>query len=253
MDSIIGVMKKVAEQEAAKIYTTELGIVTAIFPHSSAVDKDNYQCSVNLKNRQQPDGKDFELRKVPVATQHMGLANIPNVGDLVLISFIGGNINAPVIIGRLYNDEDQPPENNEGEFLLQHNLENGSSLKIDSEGVLTVSSQNEASTITVKDGEITIATNQEQVTIKIEDGGITLDTANNPVTIKSMGEITIGDGATSQVKVGGRVLANAVGDGDTILFTQHTHVGNLGAPCPVMIPTEKLDSIQAKTRNTQVG
>ena len=28
-------------------------------------------------------------------TPHIGLANIPNVGDLVLVTFIAGNINAP--------------------------------------------------------------------------------------------------------------------------------------------------------------
>lgn len=50
MDSVVGVMKKVAEQEARKIYKIELGIVTAVFSHSSKSDKDNYQCSIKLKN-----------------------------------------------------------------------------------------------------------------------------------------------------------------------------------------------------------
>ncbi|MEZ4958225.1 MAG: phage baseplate assembly protein V [Saprospiraceae bacterium] len=253
MDSVISIMQKVAEQEVGRIYTTELGVVTAVFPHASDGDKDNYQCSLKLKNKKQPDGKDFELRKVPVATQHIGLANIPNVGDLVLVTFVGGDINAPIIIGRLYNDEDKPPANKEKEFLLQHGLKNGGSLKMDKDGVVTIASQKEKSTVTVKDGDITIATANDQVTIKIEDGGITIDTASKPVTIKSMGEIKIGDAATSQIKVGGRMLANAVGDNDDIILSTHTHLGNLGAPCPILIPTEKLNSIQAKGRNTQVG
>ena len=113
MDSIVSVMKKVAEKEVQKIYTTELGIVTSVFPHASESDKDNYECSIQLKNKKQPDGSDFELRKVPLLTQHLGLVNIPKVGDLVLVTFIGGNLNAPVIIGRLYNDEDRPPINQE--------------------------------------------------------------------------------------------------------------------------------------------
>ena len=32
--------------------------------------------------------------------------------------FVGGDINAPVIVGRLYNDEDRPPENEDGEAVL---------------------------------------------------------------------------------------------------------------------------------------
>lgn len=283
MDSIVGVMKKVAEQEVRKIYTTELGVVTAVFPHAAQDDKDNYQCSIKLKYKKQPDGSDFELRKVPVATPHLGLANIPNVGDLVLVTFIGGNINAPVIIGRLHNDQDQPPINNEKEFLLQHNLKEGGSLKIDAEGVVTLTSKDKKSTVTVKDEQI-IAANEKcsvsleggDMTLKnekcaialqggnitidngmckitVEGGGITIDAASNNVTVKSMGSIKIGDAATSSIQVGGRVPANAVADNDDIILSMHTHIGNLGAPCPVMVPTEKINSIQAKARNTKVG
>jgi len=282
-DSIVGVMKKVAEQEVRKIYTTELGIVTAVFPHASDSDKDNYQCSVKLKHKKLPDGKDFELRKVPVATTHLGLVNIPNVGDLVLLTFIGGNLNAPIIIGRLYNDEDQPPVNQEKEILLQHNLKEGGSLKIDAEGVVTVTSKNQKTMITVNDdkistandkcsmtvegGDITLKNEQCQISlsggnltidngtckIQIQGGGITLDAASSNITVKSMGSVKIGDGTTAAVQVGGRVPANAVGDNDNIILSTHTHVGNLGAPCPIMVPTEQLNSIQAKARNTKVG
>lgn len=253
MDTIIGIMKKVAEQEAERIYTTELGVVTAVFPHASQGDKDNYQCSVKLKYRKQPDGSDFELRKVPVMTPHIGMANIPNVGDLVVLSFAGGNINAPIIMGRLYNDEDRPPENKEKEFVLRHSLKDGSTLKMDDQGVLTLSSPKDKTTLELKDGAVTISTANAQVTVKIEDGGLTIDTGSKPVTVKSMGEIKIGDAATSKIVVGGRTLANAVGDNDDIILSMHTHLGNLGAPCPILVPTEKINSIQAKARNTQVG
>jgi phage baseplate assembly protein gpV len=283
MDSIVGVMKKVAEQEARKIYTTELGIVTAVFPHASDSDKDNYQCSITLKNAKQPDGKDFELRKVPVATPHMGMVNIPNVGDLVLVTFLGGDLNAPVIIGRLYNDPDQPPVNKENELLIQHSLQEGGSLKIDEAGVITLTSKDEKNIVTVKDGELsavndkstvevkdgditlkneqcTIALSGGNVTIdngtckiKVEGGGVTIDAASNSITVKSMGSIKIGDATTSGVQVGGRMPGNAVADNDDIILSSHTHVGNLGAPCPVMVPLEKINSIQAKARNTKVG
>jgi hypothetical protein len=55
------------------------------------------------------------------------------------------------------------------------------------------------------------------------------------------------------VEVGGRASAKAIGDNDDIILSSHTHVGNLGAPCPIMIPIEKINSIQAKLRNTKVG
>ncbi|NEZ62073.1 hypothetical protein D0962_04670 [Leptolyngbyaceae cyanobacterium CCMR0082] len=283
MDSIVGVMKKVAAHEARKIYTTELGIVTAIFPHKSDSDKENYQCSIKLKNKKQPDGQDFELRQVPVTTPHLGLVNIPNVGDMVLVTFIGGNINAPVIIGRLYNDPDQPPVNKEKEFLLQHGLKEGGSLKIDTEGVVTLTSKDEKNVVTVKDSELSAVNEKSEVSVKddnitiknqqctitlsggnvsidngtcklnIEGGGITLDAASSSVTVKSMGSIKVGDATTGSVQLGGRMPGNAVADNDDIILSMHQHVGNLGAPCPIMVPTEKINSIQAKARNTKVG
>lgn len=283
MESIVGVMKKVAEHEARRIYTTELGEVTAVFPHASDSDKHNYQCSVKLKNKKLPDGKEFELRQVPLATQHLGLVNIPNVGDLALVSFIGGNLNAPVIIGRLHNDQDAPPVNKEKEVLLQHNLKEGGSLKIDEKGAVIVTSKNEQNILTVADeditlvnekcnltiksGDITIANDRCTIAIKggsitidngtckiaVEGGGITLDAASSNVTVKSMGSITIGDAATASIQIGGRMPGNPVADNDTLIMSSHTHVGNLGAPCPIMVPTETVNSIQAKARNTKVG
>src|SRR6476469_2565259 len=103
MNTIIEVIRRVAEAEVKKMHFMELGVVTSVFPHSTQSDKDNYECNIRLKD------KDVELRKVPVATQHVGLSNILHVNDLVLVSFINCDINSPVIVGRLYNDEDRPP------------------------------------------------------------------------------------------------------------------------------------------------
>jgi uncharacterized protein involved in type VI secretion and phage assembly len=217
--------------------------------------------------------------------------NIPKVGDLVLVTFVGGNLNAPIIIGRLYNDEDRPPINQEQEFLLQHNLAEGGSLKIDAEGVITLTSKNEENVITVKDEEITAAREKASVTVKDEEivtatdkasitvkGGdvtlkneqcqvvlsgsnITIDNGSCKITIAG-GGITLDAGSsgvevTSQglIQIGAREknLANAVADNDDIILSTHTHLGNLGAPCAIMVPTDKINSIQAKARKTKVG
>lgn len=109
--SIVETIRVVAQRELKKVHMPALGVVTSIFPHSNASDKDNYECNVRLKNT------DLELRKVPIATQCIGLAGIPRVGDLVVIVFVNGDINAPIITGRLYNDEDRPPLNKAEEVV----------------------------------------------------------------------------------------------------------------------------------------
>lgn len=203
--SIVGIMKKVAEQETHKIYTTELGIVTSVFPHAADSDKDNYQCSVTLKNKKQSDGSDFELRKVPVATQHIGMANIPNVGDLVAIGFINGSINAPIILGRLYNDEDVPPKNDVGQMVLT-NLESititmnaGTKIEIDADGNVVVEA---AGDVTINNGTKGAARKDDQVEVTIPSGTfLTAAQAGvpNAAPVKVQGKIT---SASGTVKIG---------------------------------------------------
>ncbi len=108
---IVEAMKGIAHEELKRLRMPELGVVTNIYPHSDQNDKDNYQCDVRLKNL------DVELRRVQITTQVIGLAGIPRVGDLVLLVFVGGDFNQPIIVGRLYNDEDRPPVNDAEEIV----------------------------------------------------------------------------------------------------------------------------------------
>ncbi len=215
-DSIVAIMKKVAEHEARKLSTLELGVVTSVFPHASDSDKDNYQCSVRLKHRKQPDGSDFELRKVPVATSHIGLANIPNVGDLVVLGFLNGDINAPIILGRLYNDEDVPPKNDVGQMVLEGvetvtlTTKKGTKIEIDKDGNVIIEAKGD---VTITGGEVTIndgskgaARQDDMVEVTIPPGSFIVAVAGsatgtpNPAPVKVQGKITSSSGS---VKTGG--------------------------------------------------
>lgn len=162
MDEVISVIQKVARKEASKIYTTFLGEVTAIFPHEAEGDNDNYQCSVKLKNKKQDDGSDFELRQVPISTGHIGLVNIPNIGDMVLVSFIDGNVHAPVIIGRLYNEQQRPPVNEVGQVVLENTdsiciaTKAGAMIEIDKDGNIKIESAGKLSINKESQGEIEV-------------------------------------------------------------------------------------------------
>ena len=175
VESIVGIMKKVAVNEVQRIQTTEIGVVTAQFPHGDDGDKDNYQCSVKLKNKKLPDGSDFELRQVPVATPFLGWAAIPDVGSLVLVSFIGGDINAPVITGCLYNDEDRAVVNKKKEILLQHTIKDGPSIKLDDQGKIILTSKNKKNVLTVDDDKISVVADQFSLEIDTSSGKLKID------------------------------------------------------------------------------
>lgn len=208
VDNIVSIMQQVAAREAERIYTTELGVVTAIFPHSSDGDNNNYQCSVKLKNRRAAGGDDFELRKVPVATGHIGLANIPNVDDLVLVQFIGGDINAPVITGRLYNDEDKPPVSDKNQVVMDRVesikiiMDGGTTIEIDKDGNVKIEAKGD---VVLNDGSQGAARKDDSVEVTIPSGSFIIAVGGagtgtpNPNPVKVQGKIT---SASSTVKIG---------------------------------------------------
>lgn len=105
-------IRRIVQEELGQVRTAELAVVEEQHPHASEGDHDNYGCTVRLRD------SGIVLRQVPVATQRIGAVSIPAVGELVLVQFLGGRIGAPVITGRLYNDEDRPPPNDDGQAIL---------------------------------------------------------------------------------------------------------------------------------------
>lgn len=158
--SIIGTIQKIAAREIRKVHLMELGVVTSVFPHSEDSDNENYECNVKLKDR-----GDMELRKVPVLSQHIGLSNIPHVNDLVLVSFINGDINAPIIIGRLYNDEDRPPVSKQEEIIYKPPYQKNAELKR-----INITLPEDTVKIDIHDNKIEVQTGKAK--ISMEDTGI---------------------------------------------------------------------------------
>ncbi len=176
MSEVVETIRKVAQHEVRKMHVAELGTVTSIFPHSDDNDKDNHACNVQLKN------KELELRQVPVATQGIGLVNIPQVGDLVLVSFVNGDLKSPIIIGRLYNDKDRPPTSKAGEFVFKPPYSKDTDLKrfhLEFQGV----------TFTIKDDSLEAVLGKTKVNIKA-DGDVTIE-SNAKIELKAQGDLNL--------------------------------------------------------------
>jgi uncharacterized protein involved in type VI secretion and phage assembly len=176
---MVETIREIAAAEVRRLHITELGSVTSVFPHSDDSDNENYECNVQLKNRA------VELRKVPVATQHIGLANIPHVGDLVAVTFVGGDINAPIIIGRLYNDSDRPPQNKMEQIVYKPDYDEDQNLErfhIEFPSGMTVIATDEK--ITINAGQTSVAINKDG-DVQIQSGGKVQVSAQNDLTIQS--------------------------------------------------------------------
>ncbi len=201
MLTLFETIQRIVQEELGRIRTAEIAIVQE--QHA----QDDYACTVQLRN------SGILLKQVPVATPRIGGVSIPAVGDMVLVQFIGGDINAPVITNSLYNDEDKPPTNDDGQAILHLPLGAGDSdavhielhsgdereiiLKLGDALSLTLHDDDPVVKLDVDGGKATLTINR--------DGGVKLESQGD-ISIKGGGDITIE--AQSQLNLKGSSAVN---------------------------------------------
>lgn len=195
--TLFDTIRRIVKEEVSILRTTELAVVEEQHPHADDSDKDNYACTVALRD------SGIVLKQVPVATQRIGTASIPAVGELVLVQFIGGDINAPVITGRLYNDEDRPPVNDDKQGIMHLPLDAGDSDAVHAE---LHSGDSRELILKLGDGlELNLKDDDPVVEIKV-DGG------KGSVAIARDGAITIESQADINMKGSGSINIEASGE-----------------------------------------
>ena len=197
MSSIVETIQKIIQHELHGMRFAELGVVEAVLPHSAAGDNDNYGCNVRLKNT------GLLLKRVPVATGHVGSVAIPNVGDLVLLSFVRGDINQAIVTGRLYTDDDRPPINNPNEIIthLPLHADDNHAIRTAIRNIADHKPPREiliemAPKITVRitDGTVRATAGNSAMTLDQPDGGggtVTVLAGNTKITMNQDGDVTV--------------------------------------------------------------
>ena len=267
----------VVENEIKKLHFLEIGEVISVSPHSSDSDNDNYECSVRLRDRLNVSGTtQIEFKKVPVATQHIGLSNIVHSGDLVLVSFINGNFNSPVITGRLYNDQDRPPLSKMEEIVYQPPYTVDNKLKrlkiVLPQGIVNITLEDNALNVVVgkssihadSKGNILIQSSKsskakEGSQIEITNDGVTIGSvtsaSNSKLELKSDGKFTLSSlsgGKNSKITVDGDKL-DVSSDLPVFIRAPKETALNLGSGLAVNIASKQEVSINASRKITIDG
>jgi phage baseplate assembly protein gpV len=187
-------LRRIVQEELARVRTAELAVVTEQQPHASESDSDNCSCSVQLRD------SGIVLKRVPVATSRIGIASIPGVGDLVLVQFVGGSIDAPVIVGSLYNDEDRPPENDDGQAVLH--LPPG---EAESSAARIEVSTADGPVLVIRMGSTVITIQDGDPAVEIDVGGNAglVVGSNGAVTVESSGNVELKAGGNMDIEAGG--------------------------------------------------
>lgn len=217
MSDIVALLRELIRAELAHHTPSHIGVVEAVADHSAS-DNENYGCDVRLR------GRDLVLTGVPVATDHLGTVAPPAKGDVVLIHFVEGNPDQPVIAGRFYSDHLRPPEYARGEIVthLPPDAAESDRVELEIKGgksgsrTWTLSLPNEL-TITVTDKKVEAAVGPLTLTIDGESGEATITSSASSVTVKDSGDITLqGQGNVTieaqgnlEIKAGANLKLNA--------------------------------------------
>jgi phage baseplate assembly protein gpV len=134
MSGIVGLIRNVVAQEIGSRRSALLGVVTSVFAHTDKNDHNNYEVNVKLKY------EDLELRKVPIATGYVGFAAPPRTGDLVIVQFIDGDLNQPIVSGRFYHADERAPIFKEDEILFEQRVPDGTlnHMRFKSDGTILI-------------------------------------------------------------------------------------------------------------------
>ncbi|MBL8485076.1 MAG: hypothetical protein JNJ60_22970 [Rhodocyclaceae bacterium] len=209
MSDPIAVIRAIVRDELQALRLGDLALVTSVFAHSGEDDGNNYECSVKLRE------SDLELRKVPIATPHVGMVSAPQVGDLVYVSYVGGDPNRPIVIGRLYSEKANPPLHEENEWRVEAPLKGPSSFAID------------------KDAALVLTAGKTVLTLK-KDGNVEL-AGEADVTLQVKGKVELKGEADLNIEVQGKVAVKCtdckidasgnidLGDGGSGVITEKSH------------------------------
>ncbi len=182
--NLLETIQKIVRDELDRRRFAELAIVQETHPHSAEDDTDNYACTVVLRN------SGLILKRVPLATDRIGHVAVPPVGALVLVHFLDGDLNGPVIGGSFYNDEDRPPPNGDDQAIWHLPL--GAS---EEEAVHAELHSGETRKLQINLGKgISLALQDAEpgVVLNVGDGkAVFTIAADGGVTLESTGDLTI--------------------------------------------------------------
>jgi uncharacterized protein involved in type VI secretion and phage assembly len=203
MQRIVQTIRAIARHEVSQHESVSIGVVKAL--HGS--DEQRYACTVQLRE------SGLVLPKVPIATGLAGSAALPREQDLVVVLFAGGDLHAPIIAGRLYSDQLEPPEHGPGEVVTvlpadEPATDKRLELRVKTPGdgsrsiVITLDGSVKVE-LSVDDSGIRLQTQDAQLTLtqsSSSDGKAELKVGDSRVVVEQNGNVTLEASGTLKLK-----------------------------------------------------
>ena len=186
MSDMVDIIRAIVRDEMARRRAPELGLVTSVFARDSDSSDNNHQVNVRLR------ASGVELQRVPVAAARLGLSLLPKVDDLVLVVFANDDINAPVVVGSVYDETVQPPVAKPDELVYMPTDPDDSAIRR-----LHIELANGCA-LTWQDDHLTLKLGGTELTVN-QDGDVQIKSAGK-FEIKADGDISIKAGGNITLK-----------------------------------------------------
>jgi phage baseplate assembly protein gpV len=187
MSDLVTIIRAIIRDELASLRLGDVGVVTSSFPHADG-DEHNYECNVKLRE------SELELRRVPIVTPHVGMVSAPRVGELVLLSYVGGDPNRPVVVGRLYSDEVNPPVHEADEWRVVAPPGGKTSIAIDKDQSIVLTAGENV--LTLKQDDVITIQGKADLTIQV-DGNVELKCTD--CKVDASGNIDLGSSGSGVI------------------------------------------------------
>jgi hypothetical protein len=196
MSDLIPTLRAIIREELSRYRLPELGIVTEVFAHDSGSSPNNHQVNVRLRST------GVELQRAAVAVARPGISILPRVDDLVVVAFLNGDLNTPVVLGSVYGDSAQPPEGKALEAVYVPGDEADS-------GVRRLYLELPSGTkLTINDDAIQLESGGTKVELQ-RDGDISVE-CSGKITLKAGGDLAIEAGGNIDIKAGTNVTIKGI-------------------------------------------
>ncbi|MGI6655692.1 MAG: phage baseplate assembly protein V [Desulfobulbus sp.] len=186
MNGVIPALRTIIRDQLDERQEVRLGVVTQVFTNQD--DSGDHNIAVNLRLQ----GSACELYKAPVMVSRLGMSLAPRVDDLAVVIFIGGDLNNPVVIGFLYDEQHRapaaaaeevvylPPDEADDETRRLHiGLAGGGSL-------------------TLRDGKLEVLLGSTTVTVEA-DGAVVIE-AGSDIRLNASGALNLEAGGDVGIK-----------------------------------------------------
>jgi len=185
MSELIATLRAIVRDELARMRLCEVGAVTTVYARDGDDSHNNHE--VNLRLLQ----SGVELQRVPVTAARVGLSALPNEGDLMVVAFSNGDLNAPIALGCLYGDQSHPPVAQAHEVVYQPPDPQDSGVRrihIELQNGAALTLQDDA--LTIKLGDTSVAVNRDGDVEIAAKGGLKLS-AQGDIEIEAQGNLKL--------------------------------------------------------------